>query len=350
MTDAVDRSNHAGSKPVLSIGLPVRNGENFLEETLRSLRGQTFADFELIIADNGSTDATQRICLEHAQRDSRIRYVRHEENAGAAANFNLVLELARAPLFKWQAHDDQLAPDFLAKSVHALEASPNAVLCMTGARRVDSRGYELERWNSPLHGTDSASPASRFGAVVRTFHCHWTELYGVMRHDAITRTMLHRPFRGTDIAIIAELALLGPFVRIDAPLFVSREHESRYYRSVDDDPEAVVAWYAPDERTTRIWHKWALYRAHFRAVRRHITSPIERLRCHLELLRSMAMWVNVKGLARDVGWSIDPRLVNWQRRLRRQLFGSPHASIALMSRRFDDSHQGSSEPCHRAGG
>ncbi|MFZ1425801.1 MAG: glycosyltransferase family 2 protein [Geminicoccaceae bacterium] len=350
MTEPLDPANPAGSAPLLSIGLPVRNGENFLEETLRSLCGQSFTEFELIIADNGSTDATQRICQEYERRDPRIRYVRHEENAGAAANFNLVLELARAPLFKWQAHDDQLAPDFLARSVRALAGHPDAVLCITGARRVDGHGYELERWNSPLHGTESGSPASRFGAVVRTFYCNWTELYGVMRRDAIARTMLHRPFRGSDIAIMAELALLGPFVRIDAPLFISRDHESRYYRSVDDDPEAVVAWYDPDERATRIWHKWALYRAHFQAIRRHIPSPVELLRCHIELLRSMAMWVNVKGLARDVGWSIDPRLISWQRRLRRQLFGSPPASIALISGRFSDPRKGSTDPCHRTGG
>lgn len=350
MTDVSDSSSRAGSPPRVSIGLPVRNGENFLEETLRSICGQTFADFELIIADNGSTDATQRICEHHARQDRRIRYVRHEENAGAAANFNLVLELARAPLFKWQAHDDQLAPDFLEKSLRALEAQPHAVLCITGARRVNGRGYELERWNSPLHGTQSNSAPLRFGAVVRTFYCNWTELYGVMRREAIARTMLHRPFRGTDIAIVAELALLGPFVRIDEPLFINRDHDGRYYRSIDDDPEAVVAWYDPGRHATRVWHKWALYGAHLQAIRRHVGAPAERLRCYVELLRSMAMWVNLKGLARDVGWSIDPRLITWQRRLRRQLFGAPRASMALISARIGNPGGRPNDPCHRAGG
>ena len=74
--------------PLLSIGLPVHNGANFLAETLRSIASQTFTDFELIIADNASTDATASICLEFARLDPRVRYVRHPENVGAAANFN----------------------------------------------------------------------------------------------------------------------------------------------------------------------------------------------------------------------------------------------------------------------
>ena len=91
------------ARPIVSIGLPVYNGENYLEETLLAIRDQTFTEFELIIADNASTDRTAEICRDHAAHDGRIRYVRNAENVGAAANHNLVLELTRAPLFKWQA-------------------------------------------------------------------------------------------------------------------------------------------------------------------------------------------------------------------------------------------------------
>ena len=335
MQTSLGSEQSAARQPLISIGLPVYNGANFLEETLRSIANQTFTDFELIIADNASTDATASICLEFARLDPRVRYVRHPENVGAAANFNLVLELARAPLFKWHAHDDQLEPDFLERSVAALTADPGAILCITGGRLLDSQRRELDHWLSPLHGTDSNSPASRFGAVVRTFYCHWTELYGVMRREAAAKTGLHRPFRGSDIAIVAELALLGRFARVDQPLFINRDHADRYFRNVDADPEAVVLWYDPAGRDTRIWHKWALYRAHLQAVRDHVADPIERLRCYVELIRSIAMWVNIKGLARDVGWSINPRLVDWQRRVRRRVFGPPPDSAMRLNGRND---------------
>lgn len=307
--------------PRVSIGMPVFNGENFLDETIASIRAQTYADFELIISDNASTDATAEICARHAAEDGRIRYVRNVENIGATANYTAVLQLARGRFFKWAAHDDQLAPDFLARSVTALDAEPDAVMCITGARRLDGHRREILRWNSPLHGTDAGDPVARLGAVVRTFYCHWTEIFSVMRRDAIGRTLGHRSFRGSDIAIVAEMALLGRFVRIDEPLFIHREHDDRYYNTADEDPDDCLAWYDPKRRGDRVWHKWALYASHLRAVSRQRLTPGERLRCYLEVIRSMAMWVNVKGLLRDVVWSVSPALVTRQRRLRRRLFG-----------------------------
>jgi glycosyltransferase involved in cell wall biosynthesis len=324
------------TKPIVSIGLPVYNGENYLEETLLAIRNQTFAEFELIIADNASTDRTAEICRDHAANDSRIRYVRNTENLGAAVNHNLVLELTRAPLFKWQAHDDQLTPDFLAKSVTKLEADPAAVMCITGARRLDGEGQEILRWNSPLHGTESSDVAVRFGAVIRTFFCSWTEpfsarkmrtrrgmgavaIYSLMRRDAIVRTMLFRPFRGADIAIIAELALLGSFARLDEPLLIHRDHDMRATRTVNSDPDACLAWYDPKLRGAQIWHKWALYGSHLEAIRRHSLSRSERLRCYTQVVRSMLLPANLKGLARDVVLSIDPRLIHWGRRARRAI-------------------------------
>ena len=64
-----------------------------------SLLTQTFRDFEIFISDNASSDSTPQICRAYAQRDRRIRYVRNQLNLGAIANFNLVFELSRAPLF-----------------------------------------------------------------------------------------------------------------------------------------------------------------------------------------------------------------------------------------------------------
>jgi glycosyltransferase involved in cell wall biosynthesis len=74
--------------PRVSIGMPVYNGEPYLTRALDALLAQSFTDFELIISDNASTDATETICREYAARDRRIRYYRCNENHGAAWNFN----------------------------------------------------------------------------------------------------------------------------------------------------------------------------------------------------------------------------------------------------------------------
>src|SRR5689334_17075101 len=99
------------SRPLLSIGLFVYNGERFIEKALDSILSQTFRDFELIISDNASTDHTGDICQAYAKRDDRIRYYRNQKNMGAGWNVRRVCELATGKYFKWAAADDMLEPD-----------------------------------------------------------------------------------------------------------------------------------------------------------------------------------------------------------------------------------------------
>ena len=113
--------------PKVSIGMPVYNGESFIREALDSLIAQTFADYELIISDNASTDETERICLEYAQKDQRIRYVRQAENKGGIYNFQFVLDEAVGEYFLWAAHDDWRSVDFLNVNVLALDSNPEFV-------------------------------------------------------------------------------------------------------------------------------------------------------------------------------------------------------------------------------
>ena len=87
------------TRPRVSIGMPIYNGETFLEETLVSLLEQTYTAFELIICDNASTDRTQEICQTYAAADTRIRYYRNEENLGAAPNYNRTFALAQGETF-----------------------------------------------------------------------------------------------------------------------------------------------------------------------------------------------------------------------------------------------------------
>src|SRR6266511_793350 len=82
-------------RPRVSIGLPVFNVERFVAEAIDSILAQTFTDFEMIVSDNASTDRTEEICRQYAEKDERIRYVRNRENYGAAFNFNQTFHLSR---------------------------------------------------------------------------------------------------------------------------------------------------------------------------------------------------------------------------------------------------------------
>ena len=85
--------------PVISIGMPVYNGEKFLRNKIESLLNQTFQDFELIISDNGSTDLTYKICNEYTKKDKRIIYFQQKKNIGGWNNFLFVLEKAKNEYF-----------------------------------------------------------------------------------------------------------------------------------------------------------------------------------------------------------------------------------------------------------
>ena len=98
---------------LLSVGLPVYNGENYLESALDAVLGQTLDDFELVVCDNASTDRTPELVLSRASTDARIRYVRHPENLGAAPNYNSTLAASeQSRYYVWIAHDDVVYPRF----------------------------------------------------------------------------------------------------------------------------------------------------------------------------------------------------------------------------------------------
>src|SRR6266446_4404377 len=101
----------------VAIGMPVWNGEAFVSEAIESILAQTHGDFELVISDNASTDATAEICRSYVKQDNRIRYLRLEKNIGAAPNHIEVFRRSTGEYFKWAAHDDVLAPEFIHEGV-----------------------------------------------------------------------------------------------------------------------------------------------------------------------------------------------------------------------------------------
>jgi len=107
--------------PKVSIGMPVYNGEKYIRDALESLLQQTYTNYELVVSDNASSDRTGEICQEYAGKDERISYFRQERNIGAAANFQFVLDHARANLFMWAAYDDEWKKNYLMDAVILLD-------------------------------------------------------------------------------------------------------------------------------------------------------------------------------------------------------------------------------------
>ena len=302
-----------GAEPTISVGMPVFNGQEYLEPAIRSILDQSFVDFELIIADNASTDATADICREFERLDSRITYVRNPQNLGADPNYNLVFGKARGRFFKWAAHDDVIAPDFLGECLATLEREPDAVLCQSLVRVIDPEGRDIGSYDSELRGAASTRASDRFASLV--LNPHWcTEIFGVIRADALSRTNLHGGFHHSDRILLAELALLGRFVQVPAPLFLSREHPSRYIRAIRGSERA--AWHDSSRSPALDFSTWHMLREYWRIVPKHVEDPSERARCRAQLGRWFFTNWNVLRLATDPLVALDPRFERWRAKVK----------------------------------
>jgi glycosyltransferase involved in cell wall biosynthesis len=301
--------------PRVSIGLPVYNGERYLRECLDGLLAQTFDDFELIVSDNASTDGTEAMAREYAARDPRVRYHRHPANRGAAWNFNEAFRLGRGEYFKWAAYDDICRPTFLADCVDVLDARPEVAWCHPQTRHIDGAGHlvpaerdssiapgephhsllrtggDLPRWH---RGADM--PSRRFAAVLLgTSWC--SDIYGLIRADALQQTRLALPFYGSEKVLLAELALQGQFAEVPEVLFWNRTHAdaSGRMRTAAEQRRYIDPTSARRFSSTR----WALLQGYRQAVARADLPLAERLRCHAAIGRYVLQVRKWGGLVRS---------------------------------------------------
>src|SRR4029078_9959785 len=96
------------TSPVLSFGLPVRNGAPTIGQAIESVLAQTFDDWELIISDNLSSDGTSEICASFAAQDERIRHIPTGRDLSIHSNFNAAFRHSRGQFLRWYGADDCL--------------------------------------------------------------------------------------------------------------------------------------------------------------------------------------------------------------------------------------------------
>jgi len=215
-----DQARTAGrAPPLVTIGLPVYNGERHLRETLEALLAQEFQDYELLISDNASTDGTERIAREFAGRDRRISYQRNAENLGSVQNFQLLVDRARGTYFIWAGAHDHWAPTFLPKCVAALEREPSAVLCYSQSYSISEDDRVVGSMPEQF-ATVGLSLRGRYSMTIWRLHDY--VIYGLHRLSALRQTRRLARVTGPDDLTLAELALLGPVVCLPERLFYFR--------------------------------------------------------------------------------------------------------------------------------
>jgi glycosyltransferase involved in cell wall biosynthesis len=289
--------------PRLSVGLPIYNSQTYLAETFEALLGQNFADFELIVSDNASTDSTADICQQYAKQDSRIRYFRQPRNIGLAPNHNYTVDQARGELFKWAAGDDLYARDLLGACVEALDQHPEVVLAHSYTAMIDGTGTVFRAQEYPL-STSSPRAPERFRSTL--FDDGGDDDGGIMRTAVLRRIASKDSYHHADRTIISELTLQGPFYQVPDWLYFRRDHPERAERAnpsmrsrcANMDPRRADKLRNPAVRLygEYIW-------AYLRSIRQAPISAADKRECYRYLWEWASSRVRSRqpGLAQEAG-------------------------------------------------
>lgn len=197
--------------PRLSVGMPVFNGGSTIAAAIESLLNQSFTDFELLISDNASDDATQEICQRYAAEDARIRYVRQAENLGAWGNFLFVYEQSKTEYFMWAAADDRRTAGFMQENIALLECNPDAAFsssphCWQG----DDASHEASDFQI------TGSEYQRYRTFMEQCFDSHACFYSIMRRRALADcSLIDEDYVAIDWTVNLHLLSKGPFLRTD---------------------------------------------------------------------------------------------------------------------------------------
>jgi glycosyltransferase involved in cell wall biosynthesis len=204
-------------RPLVSVGVPVYNGEKWLSRAMDSIIAQDYSNLEIIISDNGSTDATSDVCEKYVRKDPRVKYSRSEKNLGAIWSFNRVFELSSGKYFMWSAHDDQRQSSYVSTCVEKMERCHDAVLCHAHTT-VFIEGREEVLYVTSMDSFEGVSGViERYRETIK--HVPATSIYGLYRSSVLRKTHMFKKSLATDQAFLQELSVYGEFVQVPRKLF-----------------------------------------------------------------------------------------------------------------------------------
>ena len=204
------------TQPLVSIGLPVRNGASQLHNAISSLVQQSYLNIELIISDNFSDDDTQLIAQTYALRDKRISYYRQNKLLPVSRNFQFVLAKARGAFFMWAAHDDRRSLDFVESLLATLLSKPQSILAFGDFFSSSSPASDGELVPYSFENS-TLSPLQRVHKACNPMCGH---LYGLWKTDLLRLIPIYPCIWAWDQPLMPAAAYLGTFEYTSGPRLI----------------------------------------------------------------------------------------------------------------------------------
>jgi glycosyltransferase involved in cell wall biosynthesis len=220
-------------KPLVSIGLPVYNGELFLSSALDSLLAQSYKNIEIIISDNKSTDTTKKIILTYHHKDKRIKYYAQKSNTGALKNFNFVLNKAKGKYFFWAAMDDFWDKNFIKLLLKPMLLDNNIVISTSDYILYSSNNKKIYRLSIPnkLNSYQGMLLFLNHPYLISVF------MYSIFKTDSIRKFGIHvdrRPiFEGSSDTMTITNILLQGSLAYTAKILFSKQDTGNYLNAFD---------------------------------------------------------------------------------------------------------------------
>jgi glycosyltransferase involved in cell wall biosynthesis len=216
------------SGPLVTIGVPVYQGQDDLPITLECLRTQSYSNLDVLISVDAGDQQSAQACEPFLRRDPRFRMQIQPSRLGWAGNTDWTMRERRGAFYIFQQHDDQVSPTYVADLVESALRYPDAAICYA---KVQSTGIT----NQVMHGVPLlGQPIERVLTCLK-FMDH-AAFRGLIRASALARTsgLLLSDFDpfdsyGTEMRFLMELALLGEFRFVPGPTYYKRLHGANLY-------------------------------------------------------------------------------------------------------------------------
>jgi glycosyltransferase involved in cell wall biosynthesis len=215
--------------PQVSVVMSVYNGQRYLQDSLDSVLGQTFSDFEFLIYDDGSTDNTAEII--ESRKDTRIRFFRAGTNQGLFPVLKKLIPEAKGKYIRLWSYDDIMKPNCLAAEVEFYERYPQVGFCYCGREDIDEEDRVIAS-----HKKD-ATPSILSPQFATQLMFYWGSLPGNISTVIIKKETLEKVggfnenlCQSADFDLWVRISEKYPVGFIAQPLILLRRHRAQFSR------------------------------------------------------------------------------------------------------------------------
>lgn len=228
-------------QPLVSVGMPVYNGEKSICRALDSLLKQDYPNVEIIVSDNASDDATQVICSKYKTGNKNISVIRQDRNIGILDNFKAVLSKAKGKYFMWAAADDSWHESFISQLATKLESDDHVAVAQSATMQIseaDSRIIGYIRFDGKKN-LENCSHLQLTKKIVSPLKYNYY-IYGIFRRELLVEAYKYSPsIPSSDRWFLLQFPLAGyKFAYVDEPFYIRSIAEKPLYQRYENEAYA----------------------------------------------------------------------------------------------------------------